>query len=230
MVLKKALGVRLGGNLGGIKLQGMGTEIGQSVTAWIVDQWSTLILNILECDPYAAHETQWIAMEMNGIAVIRLLTADGKVECLKGKRFPSIHRAQEVEHERFKGQPANGGMLQPAILEPRGGAVAAIPKAEGLRETGLQLPDDGLKRREKSRILQRQHTKAVIVEGVRFRAPATKMASGQQFGKISSINQGLTCEIESHQVRREGRAVRGPTAGVRSARERFSSTRLRWGL
>jgi hypothetical protein len=72
----------------------VGAEIGQSVAAWVVDQRSTLILNIAKRDPYPAHKPQRIAMKMNGVAVIGLLTANGKVERLKGKRLTAIHLPQ----------------------------------------------------------------------------------------------------------------------------------------
>jgi hypothetical protein len=90
MILKQALGVGFRINLLGVETQGFGAEIGKAMAAGVVNQGTTVRCDILERDPDPAHETQGIAMKMDGITMVRLLTSHSKVERLKCKWFTPV--------------------------------------------------------------------------------------------------------------------------------------------
>ena len=97
MLLEEALGVGFSIHVLWLQVQGLRTEVREPVAAGIVDEGTALRLHILERDPNPAHETRWVAVKMDGITVIRLFTANGKVECLKRKRFAPIQTAQQIQ-------------------------------------------------------------------------------------------------------------------------------------
>jgi hypothetical protein len=140
-LLEKALGVGLSGHLLGNKAHGFGAEIGQAMAAGVINQGAATLRYVLEGNPNSTHKSEWVAMEMDGIAVIRLLTAYGKVECLKGKRFTPIELAQQIKNDRLQSEPADSGMLLPAILQARWSSLPSLPLAEMFREKRFQLVD-----------------------------------------------------------------------------------------
>jgi hypothetical protein len=176
VLLEKALGVGFRGHLLRIKAHGFCAEIGQVMAAGVIDQWAAILLNVLEGNPDSTHKSEWVAVEMDGIAVIRLLTANGKVECLKGKRFTPIELAQKIKNHRLESEPADSGMVLPAILKTRWPSLPRLPLVELLREKRLQLVDHRLDAVRKRWFFKIQNTKALLVERGSLRAPAAELA------------------------------------------------------
>ncbi len=54
-------------------------------------------VDILEGDPDSGHEMGGSAVEMNDVGVGHLLRADGKIQRLKGERFPAVQQLQNLQ-------------------------------------------------------------------------------------------------------------------------------------
>src|SRR5262245_56623445 len=94
----------------------MHMEDGQSLTARIVEERTVAGVDVLQCDPDAAHEAERQGIEVNRIAMGTLLGATFKVQRLKRNRRLLVKRRQHLENSRRGSDAAHGRRAPPSIL------------------------------------------------------------------------------------------------------------------
>jgi hypothetical protein len=117
--LKEPLGVGLGSDLFWSEAKAGRSVVRETMTLGVVEERSTVELNIRQRNPNAAHETIRFGMKVLSITVHRLLASGRKIKGLKGERLTPIQTAEQIENAWLQGKTTDGLMISPGILQPR---------------------------------------------------------------------------------------------------------------